>query len=164
MNNNNNIYQDNNEKKHNIIHNSYYYLDIINNKYKNSKSSRLNNHSTININYDDKFNLNEHYSPIKHKYKVNKNKNYCYYQKIQTTIDKQINNNKHNHHKRLVINNSDNFQKTQKTHPRSSICWLRDPAEPEARRQDLTPRLPGLPASSHPAKLRSQARTREPER
>ena len=115
MNNNNNIYQDNYDKKPNIIHNSnsnsYYYLDIINNKYKNSKSSRPNNHSTININYDDKFNLNEHYSPIKHKYKINKNKNYCYYQKIQTTIDQQINNNKHNNHKRLVINNSENFQK-----------------------------------------------------
>ena len=62
MNNNNNIYQDNYDKKPIIIHNSnsnsYYYLDIINNKYKNSKSSRPNNHSTININYDDKFNPN----------------------------------------------------------------------------------------------------------
>ena len=113
---NNNIIYNNIDKKlisHNSS-NSHYNFDINNNKkYYNSKSN--NNRSTMNINYDydyDNFNLNEHYSPIRQRYTlINKSKK-KYYEKIQTTIELNMNNlnNKNNNCKKLEINNPESLK------------------------------------------------------
>ena len=104
--NHNNIIRDNFGKKLNVVRNSnsYYYLEP--NIIMNSSKSNNNRSSMNNNNDNEKFILNEKYSPIKHRYTLNnKHNNKNCYEKMPTTIESNIKLKLYNRHKQLLINN-----------------------------------------------------------